>query len=81
MVRGAQQDCEYPQCREEAAFSYRILSGAVVLPIDQLSLPQDTGSIGNYGLIGSLSKHAEHKFRAIADGSTAEIGETDRWVK
>ncbi|MEG3848211.1 hypothetical protein QT971_12170 [Microcoleus sp. herbarium19] len=57
------------------------MSGAVVLPIDQLSLPQDTGSIGNYGLIGSLSKHAEHKFRAIADGSTAEIGETDRWVK
>ncbi|WP_333360693.1 hypothetical protein [Microcoleus sp. herbarium14] len=42
---------------------------------------QDTGSIGNYGPVGSFGKHAEHKFRAIADGSTAEIGETDRWVQ
>ena len=42
---------------------------------------QDTGSIGNYGPAGCGGKDAEFKFRAIADGSTAEIGETDRWVE
>ncbi|WP_333025927.1 MULTISPECIES: hypothetical protein [unclassified Microcoleus] len=33
------------------------------------------------GSWGCGGKHAEYKFRAIADGSAAEIGETDRWVK
>jgi len=33
--------------------------------------------IGNCGPGSSWGKHAEHKFRAIADGSVAERGETD----
>ena len=36
------------------------------------------GAIGNFAFAGSPGKHAEYKFRAIADGSAAEIGETDR---
>ncbi len=34
--------------------------------------------MGNCAFAGSQGKHAEYKFRAIADGSAAEIGETNR---
>jgi hypothetical protein len=34
--------------------------------------------IGNCGSETSWEKEAEYKFRAIADGSAAAIGETDR---
>jgi hypothetical protein len=33
---------------------------------------------GNCGSESSWEKEAEYKFRAIADGSVAAIGETDR---
>ena len=39
---------------------------------------EDIGFIGNCALTGSKGKHGEYKFRAIADGSAAEIGETKR---
>ena len=37
-----------------------------------------TYTIGNCGPGSSRGKHAEYKFRAIADGSVAERGKTDR---
>ena len=37
--------------------------------------------IANCGSGSSWAKQAEYKFRAIADGSAAEIRETDREVK
>lgn len=36
------------------------------------------GSIGNYWPVPNWGKYRKYKFRAIADGSAAEIGETDR---
>ncbi|MEG5220980.1 MULTISPECIES: hypothetical protein [unclassified Microcoleus] len=40
---------------------------------------QDRSVITGRPAVGG--KHGKYKFRAIADGSTAEIGETDRWVE
>jgi len=38
-------------------------------------------SSGNCGLNSRWRKHAEYKFRAIADSPIAERGEIDRYVK
>ena len=34
--------------------------------------------MGNYGLASRWGKYKKHKFRAIADGMVAKIGETDK---